>query len=470
MRAPELQANYKATEIAHLFKEQQDFFAMGKTLDLSFRKEALRKLKTKVKEREEDIIQALAADFGKPSFESYASEIGFLYEEINFALKHLRAWAKPKRKSSPLATWPSRSYVYPQPKGVCLIIGPWNYPFQLVLAPLVAALAAGNTCFIKPPEQTPHISTLIEELLLETFDRELVCVVQGPGHEVVPLLMANHRFDHVFFTGSVSVGRIIAQLAAPKLVPTTLELGGKSPTVIDKTAHLKVAADRIAFGKWLNAGQTCVAPDYLLVERSVMDDFTTELKKSLQSFYPEGALKSEHYTQMVNEKRFEAVKAYLKEGEILFGGETDAAQLKIAPTLLLNPAPNSAVMQEEVFGPVLPIIPYDFREDALAVIAREPNPLAFYLFSESKAEQDFWVQKLSFGGGAINNTVVHLSNPHLPFGGIGNSGIGHYHGQYGFDTFSHQKAVMKSATWFDLKQKYPPYGPLINKVIRRLMS
>lgn len=456
-------------EIEALYNNQQDFFRMGKTHQLEFRLGVLRKLRKVIAEREDEILKALATDFGKPAFEAYASEIGFIYDEIDHLIKHLKSWAKAKRVPSPLSSWPSRSYIIPQPKGICLIIAPWNYPFQLLLAPMAAALAAGNTVFLKPPEQTPATSNLVSQILSENFDQELVCVIQGDGHKVVPPLMEKFRFDHVFFTGSTAVGRSIARLAAPKLVPCTLELGGKSPALIDKSANLKVAARRIAFGKWLNAGQTCVAPDYLLVERPILEEFLAILKETIEAFYPEGALNSPHYTALIHEPHYQKLISYLQEGELVFGGEKDASKRKLAPSIILEPNLDSPLMQEEIFGPILPILSFDFHEEARQIIDQNPKPLAFYLFTSDKNSEKYWKQ-LPFGGGAINNTIIHLANPDLPFGGIGNSGYGHYHGKFGFDTFSHQKSIMKTSTWFDLKQKYPPYGEKAYKLVKWLMS
>lgn len=469
MATPLYRSNLSPQQISQLYKDQQDFFRMGKTFDISFRRKTLKHLKQVLKENEAELLKALAADLRKPEFEAYASEIGFVYAEINHTLKNLRAWTKPKSVTSPISTWPSRSYVIPQPKGVCLIIAPWNYPFMLLVSPLIAALAAGNTAFLKPAEQTPHTSNLLCQILTENFDQELITVIQGEGQTTIPPLLKAHRFDHIFFTGSTSVGRSIALLAAEKLSPITLELGGKSPAVIDRTAKLSVAAQRIAFGKWLNAGQTCVAPDYLLVQREVRDEFLALLKASIQSFYPHGALNSADYTSIIHQKHFETICSYLQSGTLYFGGETDAQQLRIAPTILVDPDLESPVMNTEIFGPILPVLTFDFIEEAREIIDRNPNPLAFYLYSSDKANQAYW-KKMPFGGGAINNSVVHLANLELPFGGIGNSGQGAYHGKYGFDTFSHPKAIIKSGTWLDLKQKYPPYSNFALQIIRRLMS
>ncbi len=462
-------AELSVEEIQTLFQSQKDFFRMGKTHDVKFRIENLRKLKAAIKNREQELLEAMAIDFGKPPFEAFASEVGFVYGEIDHCLRNLKEWSRPKRVHSPISSWPSRSYVIPQPKGVCLIIGPWNYPFMLLIAPLVAAIAAGNTAFIKPPEQCVATSNLVSDMLTETFDQEIVSVIQGEGHLLLPPLLEKIRFDHIFFTGSTAVGRSIAQLAAKKLVPCTLELGGKSPAIIDHTANLKVSAKRIAFGKWLNAGQTCVAPDYLLVERPVLEAFLEELKNALEAFYPKGALKSRDYTAIIHQGHYNRLKSFLDQGSLFFGGETDEERRIIAPTILLDPKLEDPIMQEEIFGPILPVIPFDFAEEAREIIDRNPNPLAFYLFSEDREAINYWKQ-LPFGGGAINNATIHLANPDLPFGGIGNSGMGNYHGKFGFDTFSHHKALMKSSTWFDLKQKYPPYSLKGFKLLKRIMS
>lgn len=464
-----LRSDLSPQEIKTLFQSQKDFFRMGKSHEISFRIQNLKKLRQLIADNEEQILEALAADFNKPPFEAFASEIGFIYAEIDHLLKHLKEWARPKRVPSPLSSWPSRSYLIPQPKGTCLIIAPWNYPFQLLLAPMAAALAAGNTVFLKPPEQCVATSNLVCQMLTENFDQELITVIQGEGHKVIPPLLEEFRFDHIFFTGSTAVGRSIAKQAAEKLVPCTLELGGKSPALIDQSADLKVAARRIAFGKWLNAGQTCVAPDYLLVQRSILKDFVEEIKKTLQEFYPQGALASEDYTSLIHESHFKRIASFLEQGELIFGGQQDAEKLRIAPSLILEPSLDSPIMKEEIFGPVLPIIAFDFHEDARAIIDQNPNPLAFYLFTKDKEAEKYW-QQLPFGGGAVNNATIHLANPDLPFGGIGNSGNGQYHGKYGFDTFSHHKSIMKTSTWFDLRQKYPPYGEKAYKLVKWLMS
>ena len=448
---------------------QKSFFRSGQTRPLHFRRNMLKRLKKMLQENEQQWLDALREDFGKPPFEAYASEVGFLYEEINFALKNLRRWSRRKRVSSPLATWPSRSYIDPVPKGSVLIIGPWNYPLQLSLAPAVAAIAAGNTCVIKPPEQTPVTSQLLEDLIRKNFDPTFLTVVQGAGHEVVPSLM-QQDFDHVFFTGSTAVGRKIAEMAAPRLTPVTLELGGKSPAVITPSANLQVSARRIAFGKWLNAGQTCVAPDYLLIHKSVKKAFLQELCQTLQEFYPADYRDNPDYTQIINESHFQRLLGYLQEAEVYHGGDYDEKSLKIAPTILDDINTDSNLMREEIFGPLLPVLSYESAEERDQIIAQNPNPLSFYVFSEKTTEAEEIMNRHAFGGGAINNAIVHLSNPALPFGGIGTSGMGAYHGKAGFDTFSHYRSVMKTATWFDLRKKYPPYNKGSLQLVKKLMK
>ena len=456
-------------EISGIYRAQRDFYASGQTFSYKFRKEQLHKLKKLILQYEDRVLEALKSDFGKPEFEGYATEVGFMLEEINYSLQHLKDWMRKERVSTPLTSWPSKSYVLAHPKGVTLIIGPWNYPFQLVFGPVVAAISAGNTAIVKLPEQTHATTALICEMISQHFDPGFLAVVEGEGHDVVPELMNNYRFDHVFFTGSTAVGRKIAEMAAPKLTPVTLELGGKSPAIIDETANLKVAAKRIAFGKWVNAGQTCVAPDYLLVHEKVLDKFTNTLQSVITEFYGERPLESPSLASTVNKRHFETIAEYLGEGDIVFGGKADARNLRIEPTLLRAVSSEDKVMQEEVFGPILPILSFKTVEEAKTIIANNPDPLSLYVFTKSKKFEEKFIQEVSFGGGCVNNSIVHLSNPELPFGGIGTSGYGSYHGKFGFDTFSHKKGIMKTATWFDLPQKYPPYGKFAFKLVRWLM-
>ncbi|MFT6035030.1 MAG: aldehyde dehydrogenase (NAD+) [Marivirga sp.] len=453
-----------------IFNKQKAFFASQQSKAYSFRKAQLKKLKKIIQDNEEAIIKALRQDFGKHPFESYVSEIGVVYEEINIALKYLSQWMRPRRVGTSLLHFPSSSKVYYQPKGVCLIIGPWNYPFNLLMSPLVASLAAGNTCMLKPPEETTRVSGLVQELIGKHFEEEYVAVVTGEGKVVVPQLMENLHFDHVFFTGSVAVGKIIAKMAAEKLVTTTLELGGKSPCVVDKSASLEVAAYRIAFSKMVNAGQTCVAPDYLLIHESIEEEFLDELKAALMTFY--GSLaptESKYLAQIINQKRYDTLKGYLQEGKRIFGGTFDDKTRKIAPAMITNITEDDRLFHEEIFGPIFAVFIYKTDEEALEIISKNPNPLALYIYSNSKKVTDKFIQTVPFGGGCINNGLVHLGNPELPFGGVGNSGQGNYHGKAGFMTFSHEKSIMKTGTWFDLKLKYPPYSSVLMKIVKRFM-
>ncbi len=457
-------------ELFNLYKKQRAYFESGITYSHKFRKSQLQKLRAALKKYEGEILHALESDFGKPAFESYASEIGVLHEELKVALSGLKRWMRPRKVRTPITAWPSRSTVTPSPKGLTLIIAPWNYPFQLVFAPLISALAAGNTAFVKPSERTPHVALIVTKILSEIFDEQLVAVIHGNGVDVIPGLMNNYRFDHVFFTGSVNVGRKIAEMAAPKLTPVTLELGGKSPCIVDATANLKVAAKRIAFGKWFNAGQTCIAPDYLIVHEAIKTEFLKELKKVVDDFYKGKALESKHYAAMVDQEHFEVQLEYLNSGEIYFGGKANQKNRKIEPTVITDVLMEDRIMQEEIFGPILPVLTFKEIKEALDIIAANPYPLAFYLFSNSSDMEKTFIEKVQFGGGAINNALIQFNNPNMPFGGIGTSGFGNYHGKAGFDTFSHQKSVMKSASWFDLNQKYPPYSGFMLKLIKKVMG
>lgn len=451
------------------FQAQRAFFRQGHTRSVLFRKTQLQNLQRLLRENEEDLMAALAKDFRKPGFEAYTSEIGVLYKELNLALAKLNAWTRPKSVKTPITLWPSKSRVYYEPKGNVLIIAPWNYPIQLLLAPAIAALAAGNTALLKPAEQTPHTAELLAELVSRYFPREVLYVALGEGHSLVPYLFAHCPFDHVFFTGSTAVGRKIAAMAAPQLIPVTLELGGKSPALIDESAHLNSTVRRLAFGKWLNAGQTCVAPDYVLVQESRKEAFLRAMQSTLQRFYPQGALGSTSYASIIHQDRFDTLVGYLDQGKVHYGGDYDAKNLRIAPTLLEPEHLEAPVMQEEIFGPILPVLPYRNLDEALHFLAGRAQPLAAYIFSRNEAHIERFVRQLSFGGGAVNNAVLHLANAHLPFGGIGESGYGDYHGRFGFETFSHRKAVMRTATWFDLPQKFPPYKAKALGLVKRIL-
>jgi len=440
-----------------LYEQQRQFFESGQTRSYAFRKQQLLRLKKAVRTHEALITEALYQDLRKSPTESYTTEIGFVYEEINYTLKHLKDWMKPQRVSTPLIAQPALSKIYRDPLGLTFIIAPWNYPFQLMISPLVGAIAGGNCAILKPSEETTHTALAIEKIIQDAFLPEYIAVVQGVGSVVVPALMGNHAFDHVFFTGSVPVGKIIMAAAAKHLTPVTLELGGKSPCVVDETANLNVAARRIAWGKFLNAGQTCVAPDYLIINQAVKEKFVDLMAAVVKDFYGEDPAQSPDYPRMLNQKRYEAVAKYLNNGRILLGGQTNEQDKYIAPTLLDNITPDAPIMQEEIFGPVLPILTYEHLEEVPQIIARQPYPLALYLFTSSRANEKYIMQKVRFGGGCVNDTVLHLANPAIPFGGVGTSGLGNYHGKYSFDTFTHSKGVLKATTKLDIPLRYPPY-------------
>jgi aldehyde dehydrogenase (NAD+) len=446
----------------------KNFFATGATKEFAFRKRALENLRQAVLAHEEELMQALYTDLKKNKEESWISEIGFLLAEIRHALKHLRRWMKPQRVGTNLLNLPAKSYIYKEPLGVVLIIGPWNYPFQLLLTPLVGAIAAGNCAVLKPSEYAPATAAVMKKIIATTFPPNFVLYVEGDGAVVVPEMMNNCRFDHVFYTGSTPVGKAIYEMAAKQLVPVTLELGGKSPCVVESDANLKVAARRIAMIKFSNAGQMCVAPDYVLVHRSIKKELVQWLKIAIQDFFTADPSASDSYGKIINQKAFNRLAAYIRQGTVLHGGKMDTASHYIEPTLLENVDVDATVMGEEIFGPLLPIIPFESFDEARAIIERNQNPLAFYVFTESRKREEAWLKGISFGGGCVNNAALHLTNFNLPFGGRGNSGIGAYHGKFSFDVFSHQKAVMKTPTWFDPAMKYPPFTGKL-KLLKRIM-
>lgn len=447
----------------------RSYYNEGATKDYAFRRKRLLALRDAILQNEEELMQALHSDLKKSKEESWVTELGFVLAEIRHTLKHLQQWMKPQKVHTNLLNLPSKSYVYKEPLGVVLIIGPWNYPFQLLFAPLVGAIAAGNCVVLKPSEFAPATAAVMKRIITEAFAEEYVLYAEGEGATVVPAMMNGFRFDHVFYTGGTHVGRMIYEMAAKQLVPVTLELGGKSPCVVEADANLKVAAKRIAVTKFSNAGQMCVAPDYLLVHSSVKNELVKQLIESINTFYSKEPFKSYNYGKMINERSFQRVASYIDQGDVIFGGKMDEASLSIEPTLIENISLDATVMGEEIFGPVLPIITFETFEEAKAIIGRNPNPLAFYVFTSSKEKEERWLSGVAFGGGCVNNASWHLTNFNLPFGGRGNSGIGAYHGKYSFDVFSHQKAVMKTPTWFDPAIKYPPFKgklKLFKKIIR----
>ncbi|MEO5683399.1 MAG: aldehyde dehydrogenase [Chitinophagaceae bacterium] len=435
----------------------RQFYNSGATRGYAFRKAQLQKLKQVVLANEAAIQQALYADLKKSPEEAYASELGLLLAEINGSLKNLHHWMAPQHAGTDLLNLPSSSRIYSDPLGVVLIIAPWNYPLQLALIPLVGAIAGGNCAIIKPSEMAPATAAVTEKIISEAFAPEYVKTIQGDGAIVVPAMMNAFRFDHVFYTGSIAVGKNIYQLAAKDLVPVTLELGGKSPAIVEADANLQVAARRIVLGKFINTGQTCIAPDYLLVHASVKNELLEKMKAAIQQFYGADAAASYDYGRIINEKRFITLQHYLTQGDIIFGGQHDKDKLFIAPTLMENISADAPLMTEEIFGPILPVFSFTNTGEAMQLVQRNANPLAFYLFTSSKSKEREWISSTAFGGGCINNADWHFTNHHLPFGGVGNSGMGAYHGRFTFNTFTRQKAVLKTPTWFDPSIKYPSF-------------
>ena len=447
----------------------RQYFDSGATRTYAFRKTQLQKLKSAILQHEQDLYNALHADLKKTPEESWVTELGFVISEINAALKKLRGWMQPERTGTNLVNLPSRSYVIREPLGVVLIISPWNYPMQLLYTPLVGAIAAGNCVVMKPSEVAPATADVMGKIITEVFPPEYILYTKGDGAEVVPALMNNFRFDHVFYTGSTAVGRQIYKMAADKLVPVTLELGGKSPGIVESDANITVTARRIAVARFSNAGQMCVSPDYILVHSSKKDALVQALKKTIPQFFGDDPSTNYNYGKIINQRHFERLVKYLDQGKIIYGGRHDIQNLYIEPTLIDEPSPDTALMQDEIFGPILPIISFNDPAEAKAIIERNPNPLAFYVFTSDAKKEKAWMTSVPFGGGCVNNASWHLTNHNLPFGGRGNSGIGRYHGRYSFDTFSHIKAIMKTPTWFDPDLKYPPFKGrlgLFKKIIR----
>ncbi|MBX9996684.1 MULTISPECIES: aldehyde dehydrogenase [Priestia] len=424
-----------------LTKKQLSFFNSGKTKEVSFRIETLKKLRDLVVRHEDDILKAVKADLNKPEMEAKRAEVGLVLSEIDFAVENLAEWAAPKEVETPSTHAGAKSYIYQDPYGLALVIAPWNYPFQLAVSPVVGAIAAGNCVVLKPSELTPHTSSLLAKMFNENFPEEYLTVVEGEVETSTALLKEN--FDYIFFTGSTMVGKIVAEAAAKHLTPVTLELGGKSPTIVHEDANIEEAAKRIARGKFANAGQTCVAPDYILVQRNVKDELLANLKQVVTNTYGEDVSQNLDFPHVVSEKHFDRLNSFLTNGDIVFGGKTDRSRLFIEPTVLDNISWEDNVMQDEIFGPILPVIVYDEISEVIEAIVKRPKPLALYLFSEDEAIQDHILNSVSFGGGSINDTINHMTSHYLPFGGVGDSGMGAYHGKASFDTFSHAKSILK---------------------------
>ena len=448
-----------------ILADQRTFFNSLKTRPLQFRKRNLEKLREVIRKNEDFLYEAVYKDFSKSKFDTYTTEISFILKDIEYYLKNLNSLAKPKKVKTNLANQLGKSRIYTDPLGCTLVIGAWNYPYQLSLSPMVAALAAGNTCILKPSEVAENSMKAIAKIINENFPKEYLFVAEGGVEEITEILKL--KFDKIFFTGSTKVGQIVYEAAAKNLTPVTLELGGKSPAIVTSSADFEVAAKRIVWGKFLNAGQTCVAPDYILVDEKVKDSFLDALKAQIQKFnYQPGA---EHYTQIINQRNFERLIQFIDQEKIYLGGNYDLQKRYIEPTILHNVNWDDNVMQEEIFGPILPVLTFKNFNEALLKISEKEKPLAAYLFTKNPEEKEQFKSKISFGGGCINDVVMHLSNDHLPFGGVGNSGIGNYHGKFGFDTFSHQKSVLERVTWGEPDIKYPPYSEKKLNWIKKLL-
>ncbi len=453
--------------ISELLSAQRAFFKTQQTKDITFRKNSLLKLQKELVRREKDILKALHDDFKKSEYEGIMTETSIVLSELKLTLKKMSSWAKPERVLPSLLNFPSSAKIYSEPYGSVLIIAPWNYPYQLGFSPLIGAIAAGNTIILKPSELTPNTSTVTKEIIESVFSKEHVAVVEGGIPESEELL--KQRWDYIFFTGSVPVGRIVAKAAAEHLTPVTLELGGKSPCIVDETANIKLAAKRIVWGKFLNGGQTCIAPDYLLIHKKVKDEFVKHFREEITNAYGANPENSNDFPRIVNTKNFDRLAAMLTNENCIIGGEINRDDKYIAPTLIDEPSTESEVMQGEIFGPIFPLISYETEDDIENITRKYDKPLAFYVFTGKKTFAKKLIKKYSFGGGTINDTTVHFANHRLPFGGVGESGIGSYHGKKTFDIFSHKKGVVSRGNWLDVPTRYAPYKGKI-KQLKMLMK
>lgn len=454
----------KITEIQGLLNNQREFFLSGKTLPISFRKAALKKLLKAIEDNEEMLASALKKDLGKSLHESYMCEIGLVKSEIRYMLHHVRRFARENRVHTPLAQTLSRSFVKPSPYGNVLIMSPWNYPILLTLEPLADAIAAGNTAIIKPSAYSPATSEAIDKLVSMCFEKEYAAVVQGGRQENACLLDCD--FDYIFFTGSKAVGKEVMKKASERLIPVTLELGGKSPCIVDKSANIKLAAKRIVFGKYVNCGQTCVAPDYIFCDSSIKESLIKELTYQIKKQYSESPLDNKDYGKIITRKHFDRIVGLIDPEKTVLGGKVNAETLQIEPTVMENVSWDDAVMQEEIFGPVLPILEYSSLEEAAAKINSMESPLALYIFSSDRKNIDFVKSRIQFGGGCVNDTLIHLATSEMGFGGVGESGMGSYHGKEGFDAFSHKKSIVDKKTIIDLPMRYQPYKSIYERLVR----
>ena len=458
------EAEQPCRDIETLVQRQKDYFAQGQTLDMAFRRDALERLRASIRLHEEDITAALASDLGKSPTETYMCETGMTLSELSYMLKHMDGYARKHYVVPPLSHFSASHFTIKNPHGVALVMSPWNYPFMLTMEPLIGAIAAGNCCVVKPSAYAPATSAIIRDICQECFAQDYVAVVEGGREENQTLL--DQPFDMIFFTGGVTVGKEVMRHAAERLTPVVLELGGKSPVVVDETAKVSLAAKRIAFGKLLNCGQTCVAPDYVLVHRSVHDELIAQLKHHLTAQVGENALQNPEYVHMINQRHFERVLGLIDPQKVVYGGQADASTLRIQPTILDGVTPDDAVMQEEIFGPLIPILTYDYIDEAIDFINSRPHPLACYLFSQNRALQKRFLRAVPFGGGCINDTIVHLATSRMGFGGVGQSGMGSYHGRRSFDAFSHEKSIVNKHTWMDMPVRYMPYTQFKERLLR----
>ena len=461
-------STYYIMEINKLIEKQRTFFYSNASKDVKFRIEQLKKFKKVVKDNEQELYEAIYLDFGKSEFETYASELSLLYHEINLFIANISEWSKKQRVSTGLANFPARSYIIPEPLGVTLVIGAWNYPYQLSLLPAITAMAAGNIVIIKPSELPSRTASVMAKIINSNFPEDYLHVVEG-GVEVTTELLI-HRFDKIFFTGSIPVGKIIYQAAAKTLTPVTLELGGKSPTFVMADCNLKMTAKRIVWAKFFNAGQTCVAPDYILVDRKIEQKFKEVLQSTIEAFYKEQNSLPENYVQIINERNFDRLEHLIDQEKLFYGGTMNRERRYIGPTILHNVSLDDEIMQDEIFGPILPIIAFDDLNEAIDIVKQRPKPLSCYIYSKNRKVIAKVLKEVSFGGGAVNDSIMHLSNSNLPFGGVGHSGMGSYHGKYGFDTFTHYKSILHKPFWFEANVKYAPYSKWKLKLIKWLLK
>lgn len=456
------------TGIKQLHQKQQDLFRSDETKSIPFRIAQLKKLKALLKENEQKVYDAIYADFGKSAFDTYASELGLVYHELNLSIKKLKHWSRKLRVRTNLANFPARSYIMPEPLGTTLVIGAWNYPVQLSLIPIISSLAAGNTVILKPSELSSNTSGVLVEILNSNFIEEYLHVVEGDA--TITSFLLKLRFDKIFFTGSTRVGQIVYKAAAENMVPVTLELGGKSPVFIMADCNLKTTVKRLVWAKFLNAGQTCVAPDYILVEDAIKERFIDALKTEIRKNYPASAELSENYVRIINDSNFERLSKLIDSDQCCFGGKRDKDKRIISPSILFPVDFEDKIMQDEIFGPLLPVIPFTDLDDAISRVKSGEKPLSCYVYTQNRKTALSILQRVSFGGGAVNDSAMHFSNSHLPFGGVGMSGTGSYHGKYGFDNFSHHKSILDKPTWFEPNIKYAPYSPLKLKLIKWMLE